>query len=610
MRTIEREGVKIKVIRTEDEARKLLDHISRTWKSIPALDFETTALTPDEHEKARVRITSIGVSDKLAYVIDHDFCGDFASYADDLIALTAFYVFNVNFEGKWFANSVSSVTALSRRLLDVAHMRHAVQGGGPLKLATQAKMDLKVELDKSEQNSNWGKRMLSEDQYFYAGFDTIVTKRLGDMWSDKMEDNHWRGFWVINEVWRAANECMDTGLFLDVPYHSKLIRMWTRRREAAEKAFRKYVPVEHVQNMRSKIQMSNFLKQILDEDTIDSWPATAKTKQLSTERKQLRAMSYISPYPLSRALAAYMVYTRADKYLSTYGDTLQTIQSLSATGRLHSRINIAQAITGRTSSSKPNQQNFPNAWYFRYAFMEEQGFKMVLADYSSIEVRVLAELSGDKILLHDVLYGDVHTQSAIAIFKIKDEGAFVKAIKDKDPRAKAMRTKAKAFTFQLLYGAGAAALAIALRCSVAEAEEAIKSWAGRYTKAYKYRQTMFEAMNHSGFLPCASGRTIFVMRQDRSMPVAANYPIQGSAGDVMYAAMRHTQLILEEREIDALLMASVHDEVLLRSDEYCAEEARQALEDGMRAGWLEIFPDTNTDNLVDAVVGQRWSDKS
>lgn len=621
MRVIKRDGVSVRVITDPSEARSLVAKLPTLNTGDPSLDFETTSLRPGD---GVVRLTVIGVSAKSAYVIDHYKCGSFASFADDLLEAARYYVFNVNFEGRWFDNEVSSVTALSRRLLDVGHMRRSVRGGGPLSLATMAKMDLKIELDKTEQNGQWSNKVLTDDQYFYAGMDGTTTKRLGDYWASGMSPEQWNGFFVINETWRAVNECMDTGLKVDERYHKKLIRMWTARRDAAETAFRKYVPVEHIANIRSKKQISDFLKKLLDDDAVDSWPKTEKTSQLQTSRNILRSMSYISPYPFSRALAALMVFNRADKYLSTYGQTLLNIQALSVDGRIRSRLNMAQAITGRFSSSGPNQQNFPNAWYFRYTFMCEQGHKMILADYSGVEIRVLAELSQDAILLHDAIYDDVHSRSAIAIFKITDVEDFLRLVKwkkerlhelnDRDKashfRYKAMRTKAKAFTFQLLYGAGAAALSLALRCSVSEAEDAIKSWASRYSKAYGYRQTMFEKMMHDGFLPCASGRTIFVHKRERSMPVAANYPVQGSAGDVMYAAMRHTQIILEERDIAARIMASVHDEMLLLSEDYCAKEAQQALKDGMIAGWLEIFPGSNTDHLVDVEIGVRWSDKA
>ena len=619
MRTLKRHGLTIKVLQTPVEARKFVNAMHSLCDGTPALDFETTALRPDDSVDAQVRLTAIATDDKTAYVIDHWLCGSFASFCDDLIAKGPYYVFNVNFEGRWFDYNASSVTGLTRCLLDVAHMRRSVMGGGPWSLKSMAKRDIKVELDKSLQNSGWSNQSLTDEQYFYGGSDACYTKQLGDYWNEEMEDCHWAGFYVINDAWRAVNECEDTGLLLDEAHHEKLIEMWHRRRDAAEAAFRKYIPVEHVPNMRSKKQMSDFLKLILDQDAIDNWPSTDKTKQLSTKRTVLRGMSYISPYPLSRALACYMVFTRADKYIGTYGETLLTKQRLSRDGRVRGRLNMAAAITGRFSSSNPNMQNFPRHPLFRFTFIAGRGRKLILADYSGVEIRVLAEVSGDMILLHDAIYDDVHSRSAIAIYQIADPEEFVRLIKgkpqnDKERALKAqykeMRSKAKAFTFQLLYGAGAGALAIALRCTPDEAQDAINKWASRYQKAYHYRQIMYEKMMHTGFMPCASGRTIYVNKWERSMPVAANYPIQGSAGDVMYRAMYRTQELLDAADIAARMMVSVHDELLLLSEDDCAEEAQEILKKGMLAGWLDIFPDSNTDNLADVVIGTRWSDKA
>lgn len=606
MKTLRKDGYTVRVITDPHEARKFVSHLKRNKNGNPyALDFETTGLDP---EYAQVRLTCISKKDNEAFVIDHFECGSFASFADDLAECGPWYVFNAGFEGDWFDYEAREAEPV--KLYDVGHMRRSVLGGGPLSLATQCKRDLGIELDKSLQNSGWSNKVLTSKQYFYGGCDAIHTRALGKMWRKEMQPNHWKGFHVINNSWRAVNECQRTGLLIDVAYHKTLIAMWERRRHAAETAFRKYVPVEHLKNIRSKKQISDFLKLILDQDAIDAWPKTAKTAQLKTDRNILRQMSYQLPYPASRALACLMVFNRADKYLSTYGETLITKQHLSTDGRIHGRLNIAQAITGRFSSSNPNLQNIPRAPYVRRSFIAGTGRRLILADYSGVEIRVLAEMSGDKILLHDAIYDDVHARSAIAIYKL-DADDFLERLKNKDPAAKEMRAKAKGFTFQLLYGAGAAALAIVLRCSVAEAEDAIRAWSDRYKKAYDYRRYVFEKMNHSGFIDCKSGRTIYVRRPDRTMPVAANYGIQGSAGDVMYAALARCYERLQSEEIDAWMMVTVHDELLLLADddEENCQRAKVLLEEAMVQGWLDIFENTNTDNLVDAAIGIDWSDK-
>ena len=241
---------------------------------------------------------------------------------------------------------------------------------------------------------------------------------------------------------------------------------------------------------------------------------------------------------------------------------------------------------------------------------------MVLADYSGIEIRVLAELSQDKQLLEDCIYGDVHAASAAQIYgedldyvlevlNSKGEGRFANVY----PQFKEYRSKAKGFTFQLLYGAGAGALSDVLRCSFEQAQEAIQKWAARYVRAYAYRERMFDLMNADGFLPVCDGRTIYVRKNDRSMPVAANYPIQGAAASVMYRAMYHTRERFMDNNLDAYVAATVHDELLSYAHRDHAEDAMAEQLAGMEQGWLDIFPGTVTDNLTDWAIGTSWADK-
>lgn len=238
---------------------------------------------------------------------------------------------------------------------------------------------------------------------------------------------------------------------------------------------------------------------------------------------------------------------------------------------------------------------------------------MLLADYSGVEVRVLAELSDDPQLRHDMIYGDVHAAGASQINNIPLEEfrAILKDENNKHYRAfKAMRTKAKVFTFRLTYGAGDAALADSLHCSVDEASEAVAKWAARYPKAYAYRFKMFDQMKATGgYLPVCDGRTIKVFRDDQTMPVAANYPIQGAAASVMYRAMYRVRRNFVDNDIPAYIAATVHDELLSYSPPEYAEVGMQQQLLGMEQGWLDIFPGTDTANLTDWKIGTSWADK-
>jgi DNA polymerase-1 len=332
---------------------------------------------------------------------------------------------------------------------------------------------------------------------------------------------------------------------------------------------------------------------------------------------------------MSRWLAALAGFKYYDKYLSTYGDTLLTIQGQQ--GKITSRFNIGQAATGRYSSSSSNLQNIPRKGVVRRSFSIAKATKakeippnspligsklMCLADYSGIEVRVLAELSGDETLKNDAIYGDVHSASASQIYG-HDLEYFLEVLKSEGagkysnvyPTFKEQRSVAKGFTFQLTYGAGPAALSDVLRCTFDQAIEAIEKWAQRYSKAYAYRDKMYDEMQNSGFLPVCDGRTIYVRKWDRSMPVAANYPIQGAAASVMLRAMYRTRERFLDHNLDAYIAATVHDELLCYAHKDHAERAMAQQIAGMTEGWLDIFPGTSTDNLLDYAIGKTWAAK-
>jgi DNA polymerase-1 len=597
-------------VKTHQRARELL-----ASARVAALDFETTSLSPLDGD---IRLTSV-CNDEVHFIIDHFFLEHFEEYID-LIADPdkIWWVFNAKFETTWIDYYDESESAV---IYDVDFAKKAKMGGMPNKLAWMAK-DVGVIMSKDEQASNWNTPQLSQNQLDYAGFDSFVTWELKKHWWDnELNDAHRKGFHVFNDAVRATAECERTGLVLDAQYHVTLVDNWKLKHATFERYLRKWTPPEVIKNLRSNPQVGRFLERELPKPLLDVWPRTDKKEELQLEGKYLRSVSRRVSYPMSRWLAALAGFKYYGKYLDTYGDTLLTIQRNQ--GKITSRFNIGQAATGRYSSSSSNLQNIPRKPIVRRSFSIAKPTTsktipdnsplmgnrlMCLADYSGIEVRVLAELSGDETLIHDAIYGDVHSASACQIYGI-DQEEFAEGLKSSDGRYKEMRSTAKGFTFQLTYGAGPAALSDVLRCTFDQAIEAIEKWADRYKKAYAYRDKMFDEMNATGFLPVCDGRTIYVFKSDRSMPVAANYPIQGAAASVMYRAMYRTRERVLDAGLDAYLAATVHDELLMYAHKYHAEQAMAQQIAGMTEGWLDIFPNTSTDNLIEYKVGTSWKDK-
>jgi DNA polymerase I-like protein with 3'-5' exonuclease and polymerase domains len=605
------QDLKYDIILDEKEAWTRLKQLD--LDEVYALDFETTSLAPED---GYIRLSTI-CGPGQRFIIDHHYAGKFEFYVA-FFAMREWAVFNAGFEGDWIDYLDDSIRVT---LYDVAHMRRAKMGGGPLSLKTMAWKDLKLELVKDEQTSDWSKPILDKKQYDYAMIDGIATFGLLEKWRDELTNDHWSGFHVINDAWRGTKEMELTGLQLDVPYHTTLLNWWMLKRDTAERYLRKWAPPHILKNLRSKPQLTVFFRDnILDKASFNAWPKTGKRGDLNLERDTLRQAAHRLPYPMNRWVAALIIFNKMEKYVGTYGQKL--IDAQIRLGRVPTRFNMAQAITGRYSSSNFNLQNIPNNPVVRRSFIARRTptgreIRLIIADYSSFEVRTLAELAHDEVLLHDAIYADPHARSAAKIFGV-DYEEFIAILKDElhkyHNRFVGLRRRAKSFTFQLLYGAGGPALAVVLKCSDEDAFKAIDAWAEVYPKAYHYRTLMFEQMNATGYIPIVDGRTIFVFRNDRSMPVASNYPVQGAAASLMYRAVYHTHKNLyEAKALKARMAASVHDELLMFADLEDAEECASLLVGSMIQGWLDIFPMTDTNNLVGkgnkATIAMHWGEK-
>lgn len=601
---------KLQIIVAEGQAKQLLRRLyDQGPEELYALDFETTALSPGY---GQVRLTAIydHIND-IPHIIDHYAAGSFSRLAKHFLKST-WCVYNAKFETRWFDDAVPNQV----ELFDVDFFAKSSEGGGYSSLAAMVRRDLGVDLSKDLQNSDWSNKILSQSQYRYAASDAIYTYLLLDYWRRRVASEvpeHQqagvkRGAWIMQDAVRATVECEDTGLELDIDYHKVNIARWSMKSRATLYTLRRWTGKDVIGNLNSKKQVSDWLKTQLGEKALKLWPKTEKAEQLKLERSTVRAFAKRMPYPMSRWLNAYASFNYYQKYLSTYGETLINKQLVG--GVINYRLNIAQAATGRYSSSSINVQNLPRSPIVRKAFLPPEPFEVLVGyDYSGIEIRVLAELSGDTQLIHDAIYGDLHSEMAAIKMKI-DADLF------RERRAAGVRgysearSKAKAGTFRLTYGAGPGAVADSMGASLDEAHEFMRNWAARYPKAWNYRQIMHTEMTRTGYLPIVSGRRVYVPKQDREMPVAANYPIQGAAADVMMRAMYHVRELRDQRSTPDLirLCATVHDELVLATYPNQVATAEAILSEGMTRGWLDIFPGTDTTNLIEGGHGSNWGE--
>lgn len=619
-----------RILMSKSDVRKAFAEMEAFQKtrhsgSYIALDFETTSLSPRD---GRVRLSAIywPTSDG-PYIIDHNFAGAL-SYWVEYFAGIHWVVYNAKFEVRW----LDDVAPNKVSLLDVDFLAKCLRGGGHSSLAEMARRDLGLQMDKALQTSDWSLHKLTTAQYHYAAQDAVITHMLYNNWLREIDAARATGLidakfdeavYFMQDAVRATVECEDTGIELDTVYHQTNIDDWQKKAKHAEAELRLVTSTARIANLNSKKQVSEFIKSAVPKSVTDPWPKTDKTEQLKLDTKTLGPISNRVSEPLSSWLKNYSDYVHYNKYLSTYGDTLITKQELA--GYVGYRLNIAAAATGRFSSSSINIQNLPRDKKIRKAFVPPEPFELIVcADYKSIEVRVLAELSKDERLLHDAVYGDLHSEMAAARLG-EDVATFIGRLRGADKKAadaaSELRSKAKAGTFRLTYGAGPGAIADSLGSSLDEAYDFMAKWSAKYPKAYGYRQKMYEYMMQTGHLPIVDGRRVFIPKWEREMPVAANYPIQGAAATVMYRAMYHVRMLLDSRfpdreftvserglKLPIAMIASVHDELLLATTKYFAGTALEIIELGMIRGWLDVFPGTDTTALVDPKSGVTWGD--
>ncbi len=319
----------------------------------------------------------------------------------------------------------------------------------------------------------------------------------------------------------------------------------------------------------------------------------------STDVDVLTRLATDHPLP-----AKILEYRGLAKLKSTYVDALPAAVN-PLTGRLHTSLNQTVAATGRLSSSDPNLQNIPirgeEGRRIRQAFIASPGYVLVAADYSQIELRVLAHLSGDPALVDAFASGqDIHARTAAEVFGV------MPGLVTAD-----MRRAAKVINFGILYGMGPQRLAHELGISLAEAQRYIASYFERYAGVRQYMRGVVESGRELGFVTTILGRRRPVPElrsTDRGVlqaaeRVATNTPIQGSAADIIKLAMVAVERRLSREGLRGTLLLQVHDELLLEVAEADREATCAALREEMEGALALSVP-----LRVDLGVGPTWAD--
>ena len=314
-------------------------------------------------------------------------------------------------------------------------------------------------------------------------------------------------------------------------------------------------------NINSPQQLGKILFEKMD------LPAGKKTKtgQYSTSESVLSGLADEYEVP-----SLVLDYRSLSKLQSTYVDALPKLIN-EETGRIHTDFNQTVAATGRLSSSNPNLQNIPirteRGREIRKAFVPENGFKILAADYSQVELRVIASISGDKNMIEAFRNGeDIHARTAKEVFNLDN-------LDDVTP---AQRRKAKEVNFGIPYGVSAYGLASRLGISNGEGKEMIDQYFERFPGIKTYIDETIEFAKENGYVTTLLGRRRYIPDiNSRNWNVrgfaertAINMPIQGTAADIIKLAMIDIHNYLEENECHSRMLLQVHDELVFEiSDE-------------------------------------------
>jgi DNA polymerase-1 len=330
-------------------------------------------------------------------------------------------------------------------------------------------------------------------------------------------------------------------------------------------------------------------------------PVLKKTPkgQPSTNEDTLKRLS--EEYELPKIILQYRTLA---KLKSTYTDSLINIEN-PKTERIHTSYQQAVTSTGRLSSTEPNLQNIPiktaEGRRIREAFVPEKGNTLISADYSQIELRIMAHLSNDKNLTHAFNNNiDVHSSTAAEVFGVSI-----------DDVSQDQRRSAKAINFGLMYGMSAFGLTRQLGIPRAEAQEYLDTYFARYTGVRDYMDNIKAKAKEDKFVETIMGRRLYLneinaangLRRQAAERAAINAPLQGSAADIIKKAMLDIdQLLLNEMQEVKMIM-QVHDELVFECPKENADKVMKMMKDTM-----EQTVELNIPLIAEAAIGNNWNE--
>jgi DNA polymerase-1 len=431
----------------------------------------------------------------------------------------------------------------------------------------------------------------------YAGEDADITLQLKEVFFPQIKEKSVEDVFYKAEIplIRVLADMEWEGIRIDVPFLQEYAVTLNEEIREAEKKVMDSTGLKF--NLSSPKQLGEVLFEHLK---LDPKAKKTKTGQYATGEDVLQKLAHISPI-----VADILSYRELTKLKSTYVDALPLLIQ-PKTGRVHTNYGQAIAVTGRLSSTNPNLQNIPvrteRGREIRKAFIpRDKNHVLLSADYSQIELRIVAAISGDPAMCEAFIqHKDIHTATAAKVYKVDEKDV-----------TKEMRYKAKSVNFGIIYGQGAFGLAENLGISRTEAKEIIENYKKEFNGIQRYMDDTIAFAKANGYVQTLMGRKRWLRDIDSSNFTvrgfaernAINSPIQGTAADMIKLAMIRTHAAIQEKGLKSKMILQVHDELLFDVVKEETEEMKSLVIECMQ----QAFPLPNgVPVIAEAGMGENW----
>ena len=568
------------------DAPDLVD-IAETLEAAEAIgvDLETTGLSPRD---GKIRLLQLATPDET-FVVDVFETSDLAPLKKVLEDGPVKVLHNSKFDYA-FLKVEHSITLSP--IFDTMLAAQLLSGGNyeaSYALEVVAERYADAELDKSARKEDWSGK-LSEAQIEYAARDAAVLLPLRERLLEELEGEK---LVRVSEIEFGAvasiAEMELAGIKLDVARWKELEIAVRKRRDEAAVALEAHFPepegVLPLEGLGPRLNL-NSPKQITD-----------AFHSLGIDLPDTKVWTLLKvDHPAARALLEYReLQKKLGTYLETYPNFIHP-----KTGRIHANFLQCRVPTGRLACTNPNVQQIPHEDEFRSCFVAEQGNTLVIADYSQIELRILAEVSGDPAFVQAFREGeDLHRLTAASMYGVERKKV-----------TKEQRSAAKRINFGLMYGRGPKSLSAQLGTDEERARGLIDEYFANYPRVRRYLQGTASRAMKTGTLRTLSGRVrkfgdtsgLGSMERGGMRREAMNYPIQGASADIAKLALTY---IREELEgLDARLINSIHDEFVVECAEEVAQEVAERTRSGMARAGEEILEKVPVE--VEVAISPEW----